>query len=502
MAERILWREWSERAFAQAAAESRPVLLSLVTAWSDECAMMDRTTYRHPQVVSVISEGFIPVRVDADRRPDVNERYNLGGWPTTACLTSAGDVLSGGTYLSVDAMIALLRRVSDAWRARSAEILARASLRPRDADTGGVRLQPDQKPDHWLQPSQNPDLTAVDYFRALLIDRFDRTHGGFGDAPKLPHAPGLMLALALADEQGDTELSGIVEMTLDRIRALWDGQNGGFFRYADGADWSQPGTEKTLEDNAALLHVYVEAAIRRQSEEFRDQAAESVRWVKGTLSDQTDGGFFNAQARGGIDRAMYVDRNADMVSAFLRAAALFEDSSLRDFALKSLESVILPGYSPGRGVAHSTNKDVTGLLTDQIRAASALIWAHASTDQLPYSMLAAELAEFAIRTMWDSESGSFRDRSSADPRADIGLLRDAVRPFDINCQAACVLERLAAMTGEAGYHDRAVTILRSLAQEYRRHDLFGAPYALAIREVLEGKPPLGLELTQVDWGLG
>jgi uncharacterized protein YyaL (SSP411 family) len=199
---------------------------------------------------------------------------------------------------------------------------------------------------------------------------------------------------------------------------------------------------------------------------------------------------------------MYVDRNADMVSAFLRAAALFDDASLRDFALKSLETVILPGYAPGRGVAHSTNKEVTGLLTDQIRVASALIWAHASTDRLPYSMLAAELMQFAIRTMWDAESGSFRDRGSADPRADIGLLREPVRPFDINCQAASVLERLAAMTGETGYHDRAVTILGSLAQEYQRQDLFGAPYALAIREVIEGKPPLGLELTHVDWGLG
>ena len=83
-----MWTEWSPRAFARAEAEKKPVLLSLVTAWSDECAAMDQTTFVAPDVVSLIDERFVAVRVDADRRPDVNERYNLGGWPTTAFLTS------------------------------------------------------------------------------------------------------------------------------------------------------------------------------------------------------------------------------------------------------------------------------------------------------------------------------------------------------------------------------------------------------------------------------
>ena len=58
--------------------------------------------------------------------------------------------------------------------------------------------------------------------------------------------------------------------------------------------------------------------------------------------------------RAAIDRTMYVDKNAMMVGAFIRAAALFDDIWLRDFALKSLEAVIVPAYTPGDGVAHVT----------------------------------------------------------------------------------------------------------------------------------------------------
>ena len=63
-------------------------------------------------------DRFIAIRVDADRRPDINERYNLGGWPTTVFLTDRGDTLSGGTYLDASQMMAALQQVADAYRDR------------------------------------------------------------------------------------------------------------------------------------------------------------------------------------------------------------------------------------------------------------------------------------------------------------------------------------------------------------------------------------------------
>src|SRR6187200_2297752 len=122
-----MWLEWSVEAFTRAATAHKPVLLSLVTAWSDECATMDVTTYSHPGIESLVADRFIAVRVDADRRPDINERYNLGGWPTTVFLTDRGDTLSGGTYLDASQMMAALQQVADAYRDRSDEISRRSA---------------------------------------------------------------------------------------------------------------------------------------------------------------------------------------------------------------------------------------------------------------------------------------------------------------------------------------------------------------------------------------
>ena len=52
-----------------------------------------------PRWRRVIAAGFVPIRVDADRRPDINDRYNLDGWPTTALSHPSGEMLTGTTYL-------------------------------------------------------------------------------------------------------------------------------------------------------------------------------------------------------------------------------------------------------------------------------------------------------------------------------------------------------------------------------------------------------------------
>lgn len=77
-------RPWGEAAFAEARELDRPLVLSLAARWSAECRRMDEETYGEPRVAAAIDDGFVPVRVDADRRPRVRERYNAGGFPTTA----------------------------------------------------------------------------------------------------------------------------------------------------------------------------------------------------------------------------------------------------------------------------------------------------------------------------------------------------------------------------------------------------------------------------------
>src|ERR1051326_1803043 len=181
----IEWQDWSPDAFARAARENKPVLLSIGAAWCGACHEMDRTTYADPLVDALVRDGFVPIRVDTDRRPDINERYNLGGWPTTAFLTPAGELMTGGTFVSADRMPALLTRVADAFRERPFA----------ESRTPAAPAAP---------TSISPDLVEATFAT------FDEIHGGFGVEPKFPHAAPLHLALALFEDTGDDRWRSIV----------------------------------------------------------------------------------------------------------------------------------------------------------------------------------------------------------------------------------------------------------------------------------------------------
>ena len=111
-ASEINWRPWSKEAFDEARTVGRPILLSISAVWCHWCHVMDETTYSHPSVIDIINRDYVPVRVDNDVRPDINQRYNMGGWPTTAFLTASGDILTGGTYLPPDQMASSLMRAT------------------------------------------------------------------------------------------------------------------------------------------------------------------------------------------------------------------------------------------------------------------------------------------------------------------------------------------------------------------------------------------------------
>ena len=93
----IAWMPWGAAAFERAKSEDKPILLSISAVWCNWCHVMDETSYSDEGVIDAINRKFVPIRVDNDRRPDVNARYNMGGWPTTAFLAPDGTTLTGAT---------------------------------------------------------------------------------------------------------------------------------------------------------------------------------------------------------------------------------------------------------------------------------------------------------------------------------------------------------------------------------------------------------------------
>ncbi len=479
------------------------MLLSIAARWCLNCLEMDRTSYADADVVAVVANRFVPIRVDADRRPDVSLRYGLGGWPTTAFLTPDGKILGGGTYVRAGRLTQVLEQVYDAFAAGQHVQTGQAVQRP---DQGiGPRTPVPPNPRTANRESRSP--ASTDQLVTQVNDRFDPVHGGFGDSPKFPHVAPVRLALELFREQGSQEARDVAVKSLDAMGwgPLYDEDNGGFFRCSEDADWGHPNQEKLLDVNAALLSLYVDAFEILQLARYAERAEDVLRYVQTWLADPVDGGWAGSQRadapssrrqRSGVmdpsdappvDRTLYSDWNGAMVSAALHAGHVMSDTGLSEFAIKSLERLVLLCYKPGGGVAHYFDgvARVRGLLDDQVAIASAQLDAFDVTGNIVYEMMAEELALFAIRTLWDESHGGFFDRVT-DDQHDIGLLRERFKPFTANCAAAHMLRRLATASGNKAFAEHAACTLTAMSTRAAAEGLLAAEYLLAVRAAGEG----------------
>ncbi len=104
-ASNIQWRTWGMAAFEEAVQQDKPIFLLISSAWCQWCHIMDETTLSEMSIIAILNHDYIPIRVDSDLRPDVNQRYNQNGWPSVALLSAEGEVLWGGVYVPPSQML-------------------------------------------------------------------------------------------------------------------------------------------------------------------------------------------------------------------------------------------------------------------------------------------------------------------------------------------------------------------------------------------------------------
>src|SRR5579883_2127179 len=201
-AHEIAWRPWEAATFAQAQAEDKPILLAISAVWCHWCHVMDETSYSDPEVIETINERFIPIKVDTDRRPDVNARYNMGGWPTTAFLTPNGETLYGETYVTPGRMLGLLQYVAEYYRTHKDEIVGEVTK--HDAAVKAAEAAP-------TAGELSPEIVAE--ISDSLKANFDFAYGGFGTQPKFPHPEALVFAIEEWALRNDSEMKLVAEKT-------------------------------------------------------------------------------------------------------------------------------------------------------------------------------------------------------------------------------------------------------------------------------------------------
>src|SRR3989338_1202290 len=125
MISKINWLEWNKESFEKANKEGKPILLDLTAVWCHWCHVMDATSYSDEEIAEIINKDFVPIKVYIDKRPDIRERYNMGGFPSTVFLNPEGYTIAGETYVPPERFKLMLETVKSAYKNRKGEIKQR-----------------------------------------------------------------------------------------------------------------------------------------------------------------------------------------------------------------------------------------------------------------------------------------------------------------------------------------------------------------------------------------
>ncbi len=292
----VAWQPWDETALAMARKLDRPILLSIGYSACHWCHVMERESFEDPEIGELINRLFVPIKVDREERPDLDQIYQLahqlmnrrgGGWPLTAFLTPDQEPFFIATYfprepkLGMPGLPQVLKQVAEFYRQH----------RESANQNGQAVIEGLQQ----IAPSSTEPLDAqpIQRLRHELEQTFDPAHGGWGDVPKFPPTAEIAFSLRRLALDGDHQ-SG--DRALATLRAmvqggLYDHIGGGFFRYCVDANWTIPHFEKMLYDNAQLLGVLAEGYVHSGDEAFRLAVAETMDWLDREMR-HSEGAFF------------------------------------------------------------------------------------------------------------------------------------------------------------------------------------------------------------------
>ncbi len=307
------WHPWGEEAFARSRAEEKPIFLSIGYSTCHWCHVMEHESFEDAETAAALNRDFVPVKVDREERPDVDDIYmqavqlmtGQGGWPLSLFLTPELRPFYGGTYFppaprwGKPGFPQLLAAIAAAWRDRRGELEASAAemlahLAPRA-----------ERPEGAAAPGRETIAAAV----RLLERQYDARDGGFGGAPKFPPAMRLELLLRHWLATKEPAARGMVEKTLTKMAegGMYDQVGGGFHRYSVDAQWLVPHFEKMLYDNAMLARVYLLAHRAFGGPLYARIARETLDYLLAEMTPE-GGGFFAAQDAdsGGEEGTYYV----------------------------------------------------------------------------------------------------------------------------------------------------------------------------------------------------
>jgi thiol:disulfide interchange protein DsbD len=96
IATKLNWLKDESTAYTEAQKTGRPILIDGWADWCIACKEMDKTTFQDPEVISLLQDEWVIVKLDMTQNSDADmalaEKYEMPGLPTLVMVPPDGDL--------------------------------------------------------------------------------------------------------------------------------------------------------------------------------------------------------------------------------------------------------------------------------------------------------------------------------------------------------------------------------------------------------------------------
>jgi hypothetical protein len=417
---------------------------------------MEEVTYRDPAVIELIRKRYIAVRVDADSRPDLSNRYEDYGWPATIVFGGdGGEIVKRQGYIPPEPMASMLQAIID-------------------DPTPGPSVLPEQKlassSDAFLSPDARQNL------RTVLVDTYDSRNKGWGRVQKFLNWDVVEYCMVQA-KQGDTRLEQMARETLAAQLHLIDPVWGGVCQYSTDGDWDHPHFEKIMQMQAENLRTYAAAyALWRDPSHL--QTAKRIRSYIQNFLTSPEGSFYASQdadlipgkhsaeyfglsdtsrrKRGipRVDRHIYSRENGWAINALATLYAVTGEEPYLIDAIRAAHWIIDHRALVDGGFRHDETDPAGPYLGDTLYMGRAFLALYTVTADRKWLQRAEQAAQF-IAANFDSEVGYVTSANS-------GALKSNPQ-VDENVDLVRLCNLLHRYTGRTAYQEMAQHAMQYLS---------------------------------------
>lgn len=259
----IHWWSYTPEALAEARAKDRPIFLSIGYSSCHWCHVMNHESFEDQTTAAYLNQHFVSIKVDREEHPEIDHLYQTvsaaatgrGGWPLSVFLMPDLTPIFVGTYFpkeprqGMPSFTDVLKHITGLYQNNRTQITEQGKHLLAEISKP-LKLEKEVKFDGHF-PSPAAIVNALQNYA-------DKTHGGYGQAPKFPHYAYLEWACEqILEGMVPQELGQHIVDTVEKMMmgGMYDHVKGGVHRYAVDAGWVVPHFEKMLYDQAGLLRV-------------------------------------------------------------------------------------------------------------------------------------------------------------------------------------------------------------------------------------------------------